>query len=135
MENWNNHQSKKSTNISSKILLAVLIIGFFAYYTGALKLDLDSMDLEKIKEKLNLTKEGLNLPTKENNHPPSLDNYKEIDIIIRPSCSLMEMGAKSQGIGKEEVKQAECTFRCGEENSDYSHYECIKDKLHCYCKI
>jgi len=51
MGKWHRHYHKR-TNWKTKIVLLVIILVFFGYYTGALKLDLEKLNLEEIKGRL-----------------------------------------------------------------------------------
>jgi len=48
-------------------------------------------------------------------------------------CSVIEMVARSEGLGKIELKEMLCKNICGKESLDYYNFECDKDKLYCYC--
>ena len=63
------------------------------------------------------------------------DNFKEIDLIYRTSCSVIETASRAQGLNIEQVKENQCIFWCGQEKMDYHHFGCITDTLHCFCKL
>ena len=59
------------------------------------------------------------------------ENFKKINTMT--SCALSELVAKNNRMSKEEIKETECKLRCGVISLDYNSFECVKDKLYCYC--
>ena len=65
------------------------------------------------------------------------DNYVESSYTkaVQPSsCAQLELAASSGNIGKTEIKKQVCRTFCGFDEKEFHHFECITDKLHCYCR-
>ncbi len=54
------------------------------------------------------------------------------DNVLGMGCAAIEVLGESQGVSN--MKSKACREMCGKEDKEYYSYECVKDKLICYCK-
>lgn len=66
-----------------------------------------------------------------NSKPENIVKVEEDRYGFFGRCSMIESQGEAYGIYA--PKQKECRMRCGDENMEYSSYECVKDRLICYC--
>lgn len=75
-----------------------------------------------------------------------IENLNLTEVPTALPCSVLELGAQSNGISEKEAKEKQCTYICGSGSFnpsnqevftgglEYYSFECKIDKLYCYCK-